>query len=113
MRRVTQLTVASRFDFIRSEPYLAPPPRSDATLVKISAILFSPDDAPPPAALTEWLARQADIVLTISESDELMAMSLRGRPRVVAFDARTEPEVGVCGVPPPQDATRTRASCPS
>jgi diguanylate cyclase (GGDEF)-like protein len=60
-------------------------------VVKISAILFSPDDATPPAALTEWLARQADVVLTISDIDELMGLSLRGRPRVVAFDARTGP----------------------
>jgi diguanylate cyclase (GGDEF)-like protein len=61
-------------------------------VVKISAILFSPDDATPPSALTEWLARQADVVLTISDIDELMALSLRGRPRVVAFDARTGPD---------------------
>jgi diguanylate cyclase (GGDEF)-like protein len=38
--------------------------------------------------LTEWLAHQSDTVLTIRSSDELMAISLRGRPRVVAFDAR-------------------------
>ena len=61
-------------------------------MVKISAILYSPDDAPSPAVLTDWLARQADTVVTISDSDELMAISLRGRPRVVAFDARTDPE---------------------
>ena len=61
-------------------------------MVKYSAILFSPDDATPPAALTEWLARQADVVLKVSHIDELMAMSLRGRPRLVAFDARTAPE---------------------
>lgn len=57
-------------------------------MVKISAILFSPDDATPPSALTEWLARQADVVVTISDVDELMGVSLRGRPRLVAFDAR-------------------------
>ena len=62
-------------------------------MVKISAILFSPDDAPSPAVLTEWLGKQADAVLTISDADELMAISLRGRPRVVAFDARANPEV--------------------
>jgi diguanylate cyclase (GGDEF)-like protein len=61
-------------------------------VVKNSAILFSPDDATPPTALTEWLARQADVVLKVSQVDELMAMSLRGRPRLVAFDARTSPE---------------------
>ncbi|HEX7940586.1 MAG TPA: diguanylate cyclase, partial [Gemmatimonadaceae bacterium] len=59
-------------------------------MVKISAILFAPDDAAPPAALTEWLARHADTVVRVREIDELMAISLRGRPRVVAFDARTE-----------------------
>ena len=90
MKEVSQLTVPSRFDFIPGEPYLAPPPRSDARVVKLSAILFSPDDAPPPAALTEWLARQADTVLSISDSDDLMSISLRGRPRVVAFDARRD-----------------------
>ena len=61
-------------------------------MVKISAILFSPDDAPSPVVLTEWLGRQADIVLTINDVDELMAICLRGRPRVVAFDARSSPE---------------------
>ena len=62
-------------------------------MVKISAILFSPDDAPSPAVLTEWLARQADVVLRVRDTNELMAISLRGRPRVVAFDARTCPDV--------------------
>ena len=47
-------------------------------MVKNSAILFSPDDATPPTALTEWLARQADVVLTIRHVDDLMAVSLRG-----------------------------------
>jgi GGDEF domain-containing protein len=61
-------------------------------LAKSSAILFSPDDAPLPAALTDWLGRQADSVLTISDARELLAISMRGRPRVVAFDARTCPE---------------------
>jgi GGDEF domain-containing protein len=84
--------MASRFDFTLGEPYLAPPPRSDARLVKISAILFSPDDAPSPAVITEWLGRQSDVVFTISDVDELMEISLRGRPRVVAFDGRSNPE---------------------
>lgn len=60
-------------------------------MVKISAILFSPDDATPPPALTEWLARQADVVVIISDVEELMGLSLRGRPRLVAFDARSVP----------------------
>ena len=61
-------------------------------MAKSSAILFTPDDAPTPAALTKWLAKQADTVLTISDTNELMAISMRGRPRVVAFDARTKHE---------------------
>jgi GGDEF domain-containing protein len=89
---MAQLPAASRFDFTSRASYLAPPPRSGPCVVKNSAILFSPDDATPPTALTEWLARQADVVYPIRHVDELMAMSLRGRPRVVAFDARTAPE---------------------
>ena len=89
---MAQLPAASRFDLVIRAPYLAPPPRSVPCVVKNSAILFSPDDATPPTALTEWLARQADVVLTVRHVDDLMAMSLRGRPRVVAFDARTVPE---------------------
>src|SRR6478672_3566169 len=87
---MAQTPVASRFDFNSREPYLAPPPRQRQRVVKISAILFAPDDAAPPAALTEWLARHADAVLRVREIDELMAISLRGRPRVVAFDARSD-----------------------
>ena len=85
---MAQTPVASRFDFNSREPYLAPPPRQRQRVVKISAILFAPDDAAPPPALTDWLARHADAVLRVREMDELMAISLRGRPRVVAFDAR-------------------------
>lgn len=87
---MAQTPVASRFDFNSREPYLAPPPRQRQRVVKISAILFAPDDAAPPTALTEWLARHADAVLRVREIDELMAISLRGRPRVVAFDARND-----------------------
>jgi diguanylate cyclase (GGDEF)-like protein len=85
--------VLPRFDFILRDPYLAHPTPSHPRVDKISAILFSPDDAPPPPALIKWMARQADTVLSVSGGDELMALSLRGRPRLVAFDARTRPEV--------------------
>ena len=50
---MAQTPVASRFDFNSREPYLAPPPRQRQRVVKISAILFAPDDAAPPAALTD------------------------------------------------------------
>jgi GGDEF domain-containing protein len=85
---MAQTPVASWFDLDSRQPYLAPPPRQRPRVVKISAILFAPDDAAPPPALAEWLGRQADVQVRIREIDELMAMSLRGRPRVVAFDAR-------------------------
>jgi DNA-binding response OmpR family regulator len=95
---MAQPPVASRFDSTSREPYLAPPPRQRPRVVKISAILFSPDDAAPPPALTEWLAGQADAVVHVRRVDDLMAMSLRGRPRVVAFDARSMPAIveGAC-----------------
>ena len=85
---MAQTPVASWFDLDSRQPYLAPPPRQRPRVVKISAILFAPDDAAPPPALAEWLGRQADVVVRIREMDDLMAMSLRGRPRVVVFDAR-------------------------
>ncbi len=90
---MTQLSKGRRFDFIPGEPYLAPPPRSGPSVVKISAILFSPDDATSPPALTQWLEAQADVLLRLHDVEELMSVSLRGRPRVVAFDARTSPEL--------------------
>ena len=85
-----QLTAATWFDFICSQPYLPAPLGSDARLDKISAILFAPHDAPPPALLYDWMSRQADTVVVIRESDDLMALSLRGRPRVVVFDSRDD-----------------------
>ncbi len=92
MSKTSQLDVARTFDFTSVDPYLPPPPSSANRVVKPSALLFSPDDAPSPPALTAWLARQADVVTHVHGVDELMALSLRGRPRVVAFDARTAPE---------------------
>ncbi len=55
---------------------------------KISAILFAPHDNPLPPTLYDWMSRQAETVVVIRDSDDLMAISLRGRPRVVVFDAR-------------------------
>src|SRR5258706_15196332 len=90
-----QLTVATRFDFISSQPYLAAPPGSDARLDKIRAILFAPDDAPPPTGPIDWLARQADSVGHIRHSDDLMALSLRWPPRVDLFNARSRPPIAL------------------
>ena len=54
-----------------------------------NAILFSPDGAVPPDAVRRWLASLGVPLVPVRNPDELMGMALRGRPRVVVFDART------------------------
>ncbi len=56
-----------------------------------TAIYFSPDDQPVPEVLGQWLAGQGLTAITIRDEGQLMALSLRGRPRVIAMDARTLP----------------------
>jgi diguanylate cyclase (GGDEF)-like protein len=55
-----------------------------------NAIVYSPDGGQLPEALRHWLAGLGVPILTVDDGDELLAMSLRGRPRVVAFDARRD-----------------------
>jgi GGDEF domain-containing protein len=57
-----------------------------------TAIYFAPDDEPIPEVLRTWLSEQGLTTVTLRDPDQLMALSLRGRPRVVAMDARTRPE---------------------
>jgi GGDEF domain-containing protein len=61
-----------------------------------ATILFSSGDAPLPGKLRSWLDRQS--ALTVSSADELMAMALRGRPRLVVFDSRSSDRnaLGAC-----------------
>lgn len=61
------------------------------------AIFFSPDGQPAPALLQEWVARHEWPSLIVTSADELMAMALRGRPRVVMIDARTHPVAALKG----------------
>jgi len=61
-------------------------------VAKTSAIIFTRDDRTLPDALRRWLEALAIPVQPVGSADELMSMSLRGRPRVVAFDARNEQE---------------------
>jgi GGDEF domain-containing protein len=56
-----------------------------------TAIYFAPDDRPVPEILGSWLSGQALITVTIRDETQLMALLLRGRPRVIAMDARTSP----------------------
>ena len=57
-----------------------------------TAVLFSPTDEPVPAALRAWLERQSLSVVTVTDENALMALALRGRPRLVVFDARGDME---------------------
>jgi GGDEF domain-containing protein len=57
-----------------------------------ATIVFSPDASALPAVLEAWLGGQNSPVLRVSAPDELMAIALRTRPRLVVFDARTVAE---------------------
>ena len=52
------------------------------------AIFYSPDGERAPGALRDWADAQGVGVVDVRTSDELMAIALRSRPRIVIFDAR-------------------------
>jgi diguanylate cyclase (GGDEF)-like protein len=54
-----------------------------------TAILFAPDAQQPPEAVQAWLDSHRMPVTTVRDADDLMAILLRSRPRVVVLDART------------------------
>jgi GGDEF domain-containing protein len=62
-----------------------------------NAILFSPDGADPPDAVRRWVASLGVPQVSVKDPNELMGMALRGRPRVVVFDARMH-EADVLGM---------------
>jgi GGDEF domain-containing protein len=55
-----------------------------------NAIVYSPGAGELPEALSRWLGGLGVPIVVVDSGDDLMALSLRGRPRVVAFDARYE-----------------------
>ena len=57
---------------------------------KPAVVVFSRGDSPLPKSLAAWVASLALPVVTVRTADELMSVALRGRPRVVAFDARQD-----------------------
>ena len=59
-------------------------------MAKTNAIVYSPGGGQLPEALRRWLAGLGVPIVTVESGNELMALSLRGRPRVVAFDARQD-----------------------
>lgn len=58
-------------------------------------ILYVPDGTPLPDAVAAWCATRQLLVTRLSDGNELMAMALRGRPRVVLLDARRQPSGAV------------------
>ena len=58
------------------------------TAAKQNALVFSLTDRPFPPVVEGWLLGLGLPVIKVSTSDELLAVSLRGRPRVALFDAR-------------------------
>jgi GGDEF domain-containing protein len=58
------------------------------TMSAPATILFSPGGEPLPPVLASWLASQTSLLETVSSGDDLIAIALRGRPRMVVFDAR-------------------------
>lgn len=58
------------------------------TMSAPAIILFTPDGAQLPDSIGEWLESQPSPRVSVESGDELMAMALRSRPRLVIFDAR-------------------------
>lgn len=61
----------------------------------LHAVFFSPDGHAAPELVRAWFEARALPVLICSSGDELMAMALRGRPPVVMFDARRQPDAAL------------------
>jgi diguanylate cyclase (GGDEF)-like protein len=57
-----------------------------------TALVYSAESAPLPEAFREWLARRALGGDAVRSADELMHIAMRGRPRLVIFDARSHLE---------------------
>ncbi len=59
-------------------------------------MVFSPDGAPVPATVSAWFDARGLVADVVQNEDDLMARALRGRPRLVVFDARAG--LDACGV---------------
>ena len=55
-----------------------------------NAVVFAPRKVELPKAIGDWLASLRLKTVDVATPDALMALALRGRPRVVAFDAREQ-----------------------
>jgi len=59
------------------------------------AVYFASDSAEPPDFLRGWLESRALVVVQCRTVEDLMSMALRGRPEVVLFDARRDPDASL------------------
>jgi GGDEF domain-containing protein len=55
-----------------------------------TAMVFSSGGTAPPEAISSWLASRGLSVVAVKDADDMMARALRGRPRLVVFDARVD-----------------------
>ena len=60
------------------------------SVVKPAVVVFSQTERPLPEPLAGWVAGLGLPIVVVRSADELMSVALRGRPRVVAFDARED-----------------------
>jgi len=60
-----------------------------------TALIYATRDVELPEVFLRWLARLSLPVLRLDTANELMAVGLRGRPRVVLFDARDDPSIAL------------------
>ncbi len=58
------------------------------SVAKPSTVVFSPRHRALPDAVSAWVVRLNLPIANVRDADELMSFALRGRPRVVVFDAR-------------------------
>src|SRR5207247_808719 len=61
-----------------------------ASVAKSNSVVFSARDRALPTTVSGWLSNVSERPLRVTSADEMMALALRGRPRVVAFDARED-----------------------
>lgn len=59
-----------------------------ASVAKPISVVFAPRNHPLPDAVNSWVLGLDLPIVNVSTADQLMTIALRGRPRVVAFDAR-------------------------
>lgn len=58
-------------------------------------IIFNPGASELPDSAQSWVQSQSSAAMMIDSGDELMAIALRGRPRLVIFDARGDVETSL------------------